>query len=602
MTVIGVGGGVIAFRSHLKQMVYSWASVDLGYSEALSQTGRLRTDAPVALSNWIEANLSSDAALPTVALDIKFRHLMHLRAQRERAVAAGLLVQGEDDYVPATMRLDDRAVRVKLRLKGDMTDQFDHGRWAFRVHVKDGNHVFGMRRFSVHHPQVRDYHTEALFLKNMRSAGILAPRYRFIELLLNGENLGIMAVEEHFSTELLELQGRRESVIMKLVESRYWESGEDPVARKASPFVSFFTADFVPFRESKVLESPTLSRDLGVATSLYRGVLEGTLRPSEAFDPKLWGRFFAIVDSWMAGHAAGYINLRFYYNPVTAKLEPVAYDAELVRNPGFLDRQASVAEMLLADSAISREYVNHLQELSTRTVDDALLEELHAYQNSVRATLHRRLPFLPNVDLGSLSLHADSALSLVQSDGRKVAHFESPVLAADRMWPASISLSVYRIRDPRGASVQLRNLVPYEMAARLAVTGASGSTVFHDLTLPATPFRTLPEVHSVDLPRAVTFDSVLVYRPGGTDSAWVEPLDYYRAATSTPIPEGSLESLRRNPFLRFDPEKGVVSARAGSWDVTGGISLPEGVTLVLEPGTELRFEPDAYVVVRGDTR
>ena len=131
----------VAYGSQLKERVWSWAVVDLAYNEALSRTGRLRTDAPIALSNWMAATLSSDADLPTVALDIKFRHLMRLRSQRDQALALGLLVQGEDDYVPATMRLDDRAIRVEVRLKGDMTDQLEHGRWAFRIHVKDGDHL-----------------------------------------------------------------------------------------------------------------------------------------------------------------------------------------------------------------------------------------------------------------------------------------------------------------------------------------------------------------------------------------------------------------------------------------------------------------------------
>ena len=39
------------------------------------------------------------------------------------------------------------------------------------------------------------------------------------------------------------------------------------------------------------------------------------------------GRFFAISDLWAACHGTTWHNLRFYYNPITTRLEPVVFDA-----------------------------------------------------------------------------------------------------------------------------------------------------------------------------------------------------------------------------------------------------------------------------------
>ena len=72
------------------------------------------------------------------------------------------------------------------------------------MHVRDDDHIFGMRRFSLQHPKVRGYQGEALFLEYLRRQGLLAPRYFFVHVTINGNEAGIMAVEEHFGVQVPE--------------------------------------------------------------------------------------------------------------------------------------------------------------------------------------------------------------------------------------------------------------------------------------------------------------------------------------------------------------------------------------------------------------
>ena len=51
------------------------------------------------------------------------------------------------------------------------------------------------------------FFAEILFNETIRHYGGLAPKYFFVDVVINGNNIGIMAVEEHFSKELLELNG-----------------------------------------------------------------------------------------------------------------------------------------------------------------------------------------------------------------------------------------------------------------------------------------------------------------------------------------------------------------------------------------------------------
>ena len=87
------------------------------------------------------------------------------------------------------------------------------------------------------------------------------------------------------------------------------------------------TADISSFQSGKIQLDPVLSAEAETARSLLRSFENGTLPASQVFDVRLMGRFFAISDLWAACHGTNWHNLRFYYNPITTRLEPVVFDA-----------------------------------------------------------------------------------------------------------------------------------------------------------------------------------------------------------------------------------------------------------------------------------
>jgi hypothetical protein len=69
---------------------------------------------------------------------------------------------------------------------------------------------------------------------------------------------------------------------------------------------------------------------------LLRGFIEGTLPASEVFDVERIGGFIAVSQFWGAWHAIRWHNLRFYLNPMTMRLEPIAFDANVgYRTDGY---------------------------------------------------------------------------------------------------------------------------------------------------------------------------------------------------------------------------------------------------------------------------
>ena len=128
-----------------------------------------------------------------------------------------------------------------MRLKGDWIDHLWGRKWSYRVKMR-GSHAFlGMRRFSIQDPTTRNFLLEWAYLEHLRHEGVLAPRYEFMNLTFNGDKLGIYAIEEHFSKELLESQGRREGVIVRFNETRSGLSGRSTLSGPFQVKMSFLT-------------------------------------------------------------------------------------------------------------------------------------------------------------------------------------------------------------------------------------------------------------------------------------------------------------------------------------------------------------------------
>ena len=61
-----------------------------------------------------------------------------------------------------------------------------------------------MKIFSIQHPRTRNYIYEWIFHQALKREGILSLRYKFINVTLNGQDLGVYALEEHFDKRLIE--------------------------------------------------------------------------------------------------------------------------------------------------------------------------------------------------------------------------------------------------------------------------------------------------------------------------------------------------------------------------------------------------------------
>ena len=85
-----------------------------------------------------------------------------------------------------------------------MQDHLEGEKWSFRVRLKNDNAILGLKKFSLQHPSRRGYLKEWFFHTTLKRENLFNLRYFFVKIILNGEDLGIYALEEHFDQILIE--------------------------------------------------------------------------------------------------------------------------------------------------------------------------------------------------------------------------------------------------------------------------------------------------------------------------------------------------------------------------------------------------------------
>ena len=578
------------------------AAVEAGYG--FHEQDATPLDALWKLPGRLADSVLNRAAIPNLVIDIGFRNLSELNAKRAEALRLGYLVQGEDDFVPASIRTDDRTISVRLRLKGDMADHLRTDKWSFRIHTRGDDHVFGLRRFSIQHPMTRGFQGEVLFFETLRRLGVLAPRYFFADVIVNGNRLGLMAVEEHFSKELLEHNSRLDGVIIRFDESLMWA---DRVVRgrlavnDRGPFDNYLNAPITAFRSSRILESEPLQRQHEVAAGMLRAFAEGEISAAEVFDVQALGRFLAAAELWGAWHAVGWNNQRFYFNPLTMKLEPIGYDADLNGgiDPNSINSPGTLVRRMLEDPEVYAVFEATLAALKQEIESGELIQHLESVQAKALKELRTEYFFLESIDLAQLQARARA--------------LPFPAVENEQHEPYAVYVLATVIREGDRAYLELLNPLPHEVEiVSIDRAGPAGTVAeFEPLQPVSYPLRLEPmepngkrEAVRIEFtPSTFHADFRLEVKSRIRDEAQImtaTAMAGVPAVRENPIPNADLEELlRQYPFLSVSEAGDQLELGPGHWRFNGSLVVPKGLGLTIAHGATLQFGPDAGIVVYG---
>lgn len=354
---------------------------------------------------WTNYPASFAVEPPELSLQVEQADLDALERVVEAARQRGVIMPEGNDYVPAELTFEGASFKAKVRIKGKMSDHVSGSKWSFRVIAKKDKGFLGMQRFSLQHPGTRNYLCDWFYHRLMQGEGVIALRYGFIRLKFNDEDLGVYAYEEHFGPELLANNGRLKGPIFRFDPSLFWEHRLNMMqnVRYNEPFGAYEAAALDAFG-GRDLEKDSIQRHyMEEAVGRMDAFRRGELTASEVFDADRLGRRHAVLDLVGGHHSMDWSDVKFYYDPVLKRIEPIAYEsfsAFPIRTLAGSDRYTGKAwkgmdlhDAYFSDPVLFRSYVHHLERVSDEAYLDSAFAALGPALDSASAIIYGEFPY-----------------------------------------------------------------------------------------------------------------------------------------------------------------------------------------------------------------
>lgn len=553
--------------------------------------------------------------IDALEINVKFKDVLKLQYQSETALN-GQRKSMFFEFVPAEINYNKNIYEVKLRLKGDRPIHYsDKDKWSFRIKVKDGKTLFNMKEFSIQKPATRNYIYEWIFHKMLEKEGILSLRYKFVKMIFNGKDLGVYALEEHFDKYLIESRMRRDGPIVRFDET--YGNGENLSEASIEPFNSSQWA----LPEEKLL--------VNKAVSLLEEFRLGKLKISQVFDVEKFAKFFAITDLLGTQHAALWKSMRFYYNPITSKLEPIGFDGQ----HGNLSDSEIKENLLTATFAMNENsyfsnyhewfkllfndpnnfdkvfFEKYIQTLERMTND----KYLNDFFEDINEELERNL----------ILLHMDAPLGAarINSTGPDLFRFSAESFYKRQYYikelfqqiPERVHAYINEFDDKR-IDVEVGNFEAFPIEALSLTYLKDGETKIlypakNDIISPK-KISTVPS----DVPpyKIIEFDF--------KDKSWTTSLNNFMKLTYKIVGSQKVkivdihpwarvgnkvmndDFIRQKPnytefkFLETNESKKEIVIKPGTWAINSSLIFPEGYKIVCRKGTKLDLQNSAIIL------
>jgi hypothetical protein len=564
------------------------------------------------------ARTGPDDGLPALYLELSPEAYQTMYRQWHASLRTGIPSLEESDWVQGQLRYGGRTFPIAIWLQEESPEHWQDTKWSLQIKLRAPPNsrapttLLDMRGFVARSPATRRSLDEWLYSEVLRGVGVLAPRYTFAHLWMNGDDWGVYALQEMLSDTFLTTQQRSPGVILRVDDSLFGRQQAQLAGgmrnsggrADAGTWAGIVQAD--EGIAAEIERDPALQEQYAAAVGLLKGFQSGQLAPARVFDAEQMGRYLAHAQWWGARYGTWFEGERYAYNALTSRLEPIGGDA--------LPLEASYAHVpglaQYGDLAVMAAYVRQVE----RIAQPETIEALQAvYQDSLRhyqAALARELPASERtapwrmlserqaILLRSLysqeTVHVYRPSQETTSGHLHVANLSTYPVVLDDLWVGERTTRIERewIVDDRGA------LLDAEPASTVVLAPLSGTIPrYLDLDLPEAVQRELwphdePSEEPIRLATHVAGLAKTVLVDVQRD---LPPLH----ASTMPARPTVEQALAQHPFLATCERPGFLRLEPGDWDVRGDLVLPAGYGLLASGPAHLRFDAGAIILADG---
>ena len=207
--------------------------------------------------------------------------------------------------------------------------------WSFKIRTRKSN-LFGLNDFALMHAQRRNYLLEWYARKMFEEEGFIYKDYKFINLYINGENKGIYVMDENYTEALSVKNNKKEGIYVRFGSDINWYGGvqdihEDEIELLYQSCCGLddnlqkANIDVLNQKINSNTKKETI-KNFNIAKRLLEDFRRNKKNPEEIFDLDLMAKSFALSDLLGSWHAMHWGNMKFYFDPISLKLEPIVDD------------------------------------------------------------------------------------------------------------------------------------------------------------------------------------------------------------------------------------------------------------------------------------
>ena len=279
-------------------------------------------------------------------IDIQFEELEKLKKDREKALKIRHLNNPQKINISITH--GNKKFRATARLKGDQPAHWSNiKQWSLRIKLKKNETLFKMNEFSLTIPQERDYPNIFVFSKMLKENNILTPTHKLVNVTMNGNDWGIMTLEEQFHDSFYAFNKLKEAPILKITNENDFTISSiisAPEGIYSNEKVSNVD-DIIKWQnlKPKYIIKKILNKT-NIPNKNTNETLLSIFKPQEVIikkeenylnkinqyiDVRAFARASALTAFWGDAHSNISFNSRYYINPYNLKIRPILTDSVL---------------------------------------------------------------------------------------------------------------------------------------------------------------------------------------------------------------------------------------------------------------------------------
>jgi len=562
------------------------------------------------LKNYLNSTLVDTDNL---TIDINYKNVLKINKKRNEALKKGYLMTDRSDWVKGVASYKGEKYPLKIRLKGMLPNHWGQGDnlWSYKLNLKNDRTILGMKRFAVQHPRTRGYMNEWYFHEMMRYRGLIAPRYIFTPLTINGKKYPTFAIEENFDKRLIENNSKKEGPIFMLTERK-------EIEKNKKWFEVFHTISF--YQEEYFKETTEGLNLLKRVERLVDGYMAGELKASDIFDLDLMAKAAAVTDLFGYDHSLQGQNIRFYLNPHTGLIEPIPFDHHeiyAIEKRGLLGEKFIhsvnnekikrnynkstkfpanylVISRLFNDPIFSKKYIEELEIISSSKWLENFFDKVKLKAEKNISILHRSYPWYKfNPDL--LYANRNFILSKLKPSNALRAFLlkastQENHLSGHIANVHTLPIEIVAIKNSNGDLIHKfdkpyylsNNPIKCEFDIGDCIESVPGKIEYIDFKF------------NFELPKNINLnDLIIVSKVRGTNNFIEDPL------FKTSVLNESLLDIREfdlKGFFKIDEKNKLINIQNGEWAIKEKILIPKGYTLNIPSDTNIDLTNNAAII------